>query len=582
METPTHLRIVKAAGSRNGVGMGQLIKWKEWSDEAFECADREGKLLLLDLTATWCHWCHVMDETTYSDLEVARTINESFVPVRVDIDQRPDISERYNRGGFPTTAFLSARGESVWGATYIPPAEMKRVMQSILKAQRSGEIHQALERARTSTLETARPRLDQGVPSEDEIKHLFEGLFDSYDVEHGGFGTEPKFPHPDAVDLLIAKSLSEGDSVLSEAVMHTLANMAGGLYDDVEGGVFRYSVVRDWSVPHFEKMLETNLGYLRNLARAHAAFGEVRLRELAEGVASYLLNTLRDDGTGAFFGSQDADEQYYKLSSQARAKRAAPSVDRTVYSGLNALASAVFIEAGTLLGRSDLVDAGLKALDRIMNTQWSRDKGLIRHSEGQDLYLSEDQVELVGALIAAMEVRRTSELGPVALRSVDCTRKGFAHPEGGLGDIAIDEEGIGALAKPMRSLVTNAKWAHRLSLLGMALGKTELVDEARTILGSFDLELVRAHGVFSASYVTASTALRAGPIKVEVHGVLERPEENALWLASKTAMEPRAVTLFVRDQDDFSVVCTERGCSSKIASPDELVRMLRGTAQGQD
>ena len=129
------------------------IGWREWSTEAFDEATKSDKLVLLDLFAPWCHWCHVMDKTTYSDSDIIRTINEKFVPVRVDIDRRPDISERYNRGGFPTTAFLSDRGESIWGGTYVPPDDMKRIMRSILDSKASGEVDQALERERMQFLD---------------------------------------------------------------------------------------------------------------------------------------------------------------------------------------------------------------------------------------------------------------------------------------------------------------------------------------------------------------------------------------------------------------------------------------------
>lgn len=134
----------------------QGIRWRDWSTEAFEGARKSGRLLLLDLSAAWCHWCHVMDETTYADPVVIRTVNEKFIPVRVDIDKRPDISERYNRGGFPTTAFLSDRGETIWGGTYVPPDDMKEIMKAVLESQASGELGGVLERQRQQYLDLSK------------------------------------------------------------------------------------------------------------------------------------------------------------------------------------------------------------------------------------------------------------------------------------------------------------------------------------------------------------------------------------------------------------------------------------------
>ncbi|MBU1914899.1 MAG: DUF255 domain-containing protein, partial [Candidatus Thermoplasmatota archaeon] len=140
------------------------MRWREWSKEAFDEASRTDKLIMLDLSAVWCHWCHVMDETTYSDTRVIKTVNERFVPVRVDIDRRPDISERYNRGGFPTTTFLSNKGEFVWGATYVPPQDMIKVLQAILDAKASGEVDKALERGRMTYLDISKVWEKRAIP----------------------------------------------------------------------------------------------------------------------------------------------------------------------------------------------------------------------------------------------------------------------------------------------------------------------------------------------------------------------------------------------------------------------------------
>lgn len=556
------------------------IRWRDWSEAAFEEAAREDRLVLLDLTATWCHWCHVMDGTTYSDPDVVRTVNEEFVPVRVDIDRRPDISERYNRGGFPTTAFLSHAGESVWGATYVPPGDMKRIMGALLEAKRSGEIGRALERAKAQGPRTAPARPRGGAPSDADLEDLLLAVIGARDREHGGFGTEPKFPHPDALDLMMTRHARSADPVLSSAVRLTLERMSEGLYDQFEGGVFRYSVTRDWSVPHYEKMLETNLGFMRNLARAKVTFNDGSFGGLAEGVAAYLMKNLRDPGSGAFYGSQDADEGYYRLRPGERARRAAPSIDRTVYSGWNALASSVFMEAGVLLDRGDWVDVGLAALDRLLESAWDPGRRLVRHTADLDLFLFEDQVELMSVLVESIGHRDMSGLEGLAVQLVEGVKRSFSHADGGFGDI-VPGDGIGELAAPVRSLVSNAKWAHRMALMGMATDRHEWVEEASEVLRSFDMRTVSAHGVFASSYITARDSLASGPLKVEVHSSKGRCTGDPLWVASKKALDPGTVSTFVRDSQDFAVICSRSGCSAKIEDPSGLVRAMRTSHKTQ-
>ncbi|MFQ6013676.1 MAG: DUF255 domain-containing protein, partial [Thermoplasmata archaeon] len=243
------------------------IRWEEWGEEAFQEAKEAGKPILLDLSAVWCHWCHVMDETSYSDDEIIRLINEDFVPIRVDIDRRPDIRERYNFGGYPTTAFLNAEGEIVSGGTYIPPDQMKKVLVKIKDHfERTGG---QAERVHRRAPEGDGEGLGEGL-SEEIYEEILGHLLQQYDEVYGGFGGAPKFPQPDVLDLALYHYQSSGNDFFRKVVERSLDGMAGGgMYDRVEGGFFRYSVTRDWSEPHYEKMLDVNVGLLRNYLHAY-------------------------------------------------------------------------------------------------------------------------------------------------------------------------------------------------------------------------------------------------------------------------------------------------------------------------
>jgi len=548
------------------------------------------KLVLLDPSAVWCHWCHVMDETTYSDPQIVKTINKDFVPVQVDIDKRPDISERYNRGGFPTTAFLSDLGKSVWGATYVPPADMKRVIEAILRAKASGEIDSALERGRLQYLDISKATQRKQSADHEFVATLFEDIFAAYDVEFGGFGVAPKFPHPEVVDLLLQRYSHDRDNELAAAVANTLDRMTEGLFDEVEGGVFRYSVTRDWREPHYEKMLETNTGFLRNLVHAHRILGQERFATRARGVANYVLKTLRDPIDGGFCGSQDADEEYYKLTAEDRSKRTVPAVDRTIFAGWNADAVVALLEAGIVLRERDYIDEALVGWRYSVQRLWNEEVGLVRHTDGQDLYLFADQAPFFESLLAVLGLSADDDIRAIVDRLIDGVNTAFADHEGGFVDVVRKENEIGELASPRRSLPENSTWARALALYGIASHDLQPIEKAREILKCFTAKEVENHGLFAASYISAWWALKRGPLCVEVHDpAAGETSESELWLAASEILDPGMIVMMTREKGlrtarsavPFAVVCTPSGCSQEITDSKDLSARLSQTQSSQ-
>lgn len=554
------------------------IAWKVWSRQAFDEAKRTGRLVLLDLTASWCHWCHVMDRKTYDNDEIAGLINDNFVPIRVNIDQRPDISERYNRGGFPTTAFLSDQGESVWGSTYIPPTDMKRIIGSILQAKRSGEIERALERGRMPYLDISKAAMPKDQVTAEELDDVFEEIFSSYDVEHGGFGIEPKFPHPDVLDVLLTRFMESKDVELADAATNTLEKMTEGLYDGPEGGVFRYSVSRDWRTPHYEKMLETNLGYLRNLVHAYAVTEKKDFEMRAKGVAKYLLGTLRDAHSGGFYGSQDADEEYYRSAVDERRKREAPSVDRTAYAGWNADAARVLLASGKVLGQDDWIDAGLGAWRNLVGSLWDPDRKLVRHQAREDIYLFEDQVSFLEALLEVLETAGDESLHGLAEELMEGVDRWFANEDGGYNDVIREGDAIGELGTPRRPLVENSDWALALASFGTITHRDDLTVKARSILSLFGRSEIYAHGLFGAAYLRARWVLDKGPVSVVVHALPERLHERLeLCKSARSVVHPAIMVSRVADDHApkaFAVVCSGDECLPKIHEPAKLRNSL--------
>src|SRR3989338_1547141 len=261
------------------------IQWLGWSKESFEKAKRENKPILLNLTAVWCHWCHVIKATTYSNDEVAAIINEGFVPVKVYIDQHPDIRDRYNMGGFPSTVFLDSEGSIIIGETYVPPDRMKALLNYVRSLYIKKDFRAPKQAENAEKKQFA--ELNEGVIK--EILVLIEGNFDSY---YGGFGVQPKFPPYDVIDFLLDCFNKTKQKKYLDIALKTLDKMHEGIYDKIEGGFFRYSVTQDWKVPHYEKMLETNAGLLRNYIRAFSITNNEDYKKIVEGIINYVNNNL--------------------------------------------------------------------------------------------------------------------------------------------------------------------------------------------------------------------------------------------------------------------------------------------------
>ena len=324
MTTQTLNALSKASSAYLRSAMHQPIYWHEWGEEAFATAKRENKPILLDIGAVWCHWCHVMDRESYDDPEIAQLVNERFVAVKVDRDERPDIDSRYQvavssisgQGGWPLTAFLTPDGKPFYGGTYFPPNDhygrpsFKRVLLAISDAYRekNGEV---VEQARMveSALSNAESFAGRsGEFSPKVIDQIVESAMKMFDPRNGGFGTAPKFPHPAALDLLMDQYVRTGDEKLRDAVVISLEKMAhGGVYDQLAGGFHRYSVDERWVVPHFEKMCYDNSELLKNYVRAYQVTGSEFFAEIARDIIRWMDEWLSDREHGGFYASQDAD-----------------------------------------------------------------------------------------------------------------------------------------------------------------------------------------------------------------------------------------------------------------------------------
>jgi len=536
------------------------IKWRPWSEAAFDEAKALDRPILLSISAVWCHWCHVMDETTYSNSGVIDLINSEYLPIRVDNDVRPDINQRYNMGGWPTTAFLTTSGDILTGATYMPPDQMAGALTRVASYYRTHQTEIA-----TKALEGRKRAGSIGSRSAGELStalvdSVVEAVRSSYDPEYGGFGTAPKFPQTDAILLLLEQALLSGDTELRRMAVHTLEQMAGGgTYDHVEGGFFRYSTTQDWSVPHYEKMLEDHAGLI-------AAVAAAGLAPVLDSATGYLDRVLRDPSTGLYAGSQDADEEYYSLDAAGRGEREAPFVDRRVYTAWNAALAVAYLDAARRCERPELHAKARQTLDSLFASAYEQGHGLA-HTEGAAGQLG-DQVWGMLAATRAFENGLGRRWLDIALDLAQHIEDSYA--DSGLGGY-FDHAGgdrLGRLSDPIKPLVENSIAAIALIEIDTLVGEPEqpYLERARRALASV-AALPRQYGLMAAVFARAADRLRR-PLKVTTGS--EELARAAVLAHPYAVVEP--------SDDQRAVVCAGTICLAPVTTTGALSEALQEAA----
>ena len=293
------------------------VDWFSWGQEAFDLARERNVPILLSVGYSACHWCHVMAHECFEDLETANLMNQLFVNIKVDREERPDIDALYmdavqamsSRGGWPMTVFMTPDGHPFFGGTYFPKPSFTQLMNAINDAwhNRRDDIDNNIAALVESLGRTAQIAPDKSLPTIDLFHRAVSDLSKSFDAQWGGFGGAPKFPSTMSLDLLIRSYLNDASETVGNIVTTTLDAMAsGGMYDHLGGGFSRYSVDEKWLVPHFEKMLYDQALLVRVYTHAAVVFNQPRWQQIVEETVEYILRDLRHS-QGGFFSAQDAD-----------------------------------------------------------------------------------------------------------------------------------------------------------------------------------------------------------------------------------------------------------------------------------
>jgi uncharacterized protein YyaL (SSP411 family) len=560
------------------------IQWLEWGKESFDKARSLGKPILLDITGSWCHWCHVMDKTSYSDPAVIDLVNKNFIPVRVDTDKRPDVNRRYNMGGWPTTAFLDNEGKIITGGTYIPPQQLREVLGSVHEfyGTNKGKIG--------SKLQSTRIPQAKNEPLSDRItKDIATTIAVNFDIDYGGFGFEPKFPHTEALEYILLRYRYHREKEMLTVVTKTLDMMGnGGTYDRVEQGFFRYSTTRDWSIPHFEKMAEDNAKLLAVYLHAFQLTGRTPYKNVAEGIVKYVSTILSDSEQGGFFGSQDADEEYYKLGLSERKTRRSPTVDNTLYTNYNSLFISSFLLASVVLERPELGKFAIKSLDRILTLP--ADGALPFHywkeDEGANLKgLLVDYASLIHSLLDAYEFSgKPAYLRKATALADDSIDKLGDKTSGGFYDLPPDQSNLGELRMRDKPIDENSLMALGLLRLSWLLEKTDYATVAGKALSLFNGDYER-YGVGGASYALALDSYINGPVGITIIAAPKSKETGAFKEGSLRLYSGRRYVRYLdpaKDLDQIgrlgfdgtkspvAYVCAGKTCGPPVTDPSVI------------
>ena len=570
------------------------IRWLPWSRDAFERAEEEDKPVLLSITAVWCYWCHVMEETTYTDSELVNFVNANLVPVLVDNDHRPDVNARYNVGGWPTTAFLTPHGGYIAGATYLPPDQLLAMMMEVKRAyeeDKAGIYDQAAQ------LHRQRQEYLGRVAGGGELTHrlvdvVARRMAGAHDVVNGGFGEEPKFPSAPILRLFLHLFRTTGEDFYRAILAKTLDSMLEGeLHDPVEGGFFRYCATGDWTEAQHEKMLEDNVALARVYLDAGILLAEPRYTGAASRTLDFLVNVLLDRGAGGFRGSQGAHSDYFTLAEDVRSVSSAPVPDPYCYTGWTCQAVSLLLEASWKLPRPDLEELGLALLDGIVSRAAD---GRLMHAfdgNGQPSPQLSGETDLLGdwaaylnALIDAYNCtpeggdylkRAEGAAGELDKRFHDGTR-------GGYFDTEADPHAVGYMRLREKPLSENMLVAEALLKLHHATGDGNFRLRVEHALSAY-VEANRDFGEQAASYAVALDHYLHPPVEITVEGAKGEANTHALALAASRVGHPNVTVKPLAAAGGSAAmahVCVDTLCFPPVASPEELAESVAEALNG--
>jgi uncharacterized protein YyaL (SSP411 family) len=501
------------------------LHWQKFQPDLFDRAAREDRYILLHMAAVWCHWCHVMEGTTYRDAEVQKKIAEKFIPVRVDQDSDPALSYRYENWGWPATIMLDKDGNEIFKRRgYIPPELFLKLLAAVIADP------------------SALPELTMGaavdanaVALSAERRSKIEALIArSYDRANGGFGDTHRFIHGDTVEWAIERGRALQRNAEPESwrdmATKTLAG-ARRLIDPVWGGMYQYSDKIDWSGPHYEKLVNIQ----RDAIRTYVLAGDL---DAARDVARWLMDFMRGP-EGAFFTSQDADANkqvtgasFYARGDTERRAGPQPPIDRNLYARENGWAVASLAALYDATSDQRLLDAARRAFDWVVANRRAPNGGFGHGRAADDDTHLGDTLAMAEAAMALYRSTAERRYLALAIELVDVIARDHRDPAGGFMVRRPDPGARGVLAKPVRQIDENVATVRLFNLLWRNTAKAEY--RAAAEHGMRYLISLAEDDLVVPGALLADRELGREPAHVTIVGAKDDPAALKLYAAART------------------------------------------------
>jgi uncharacterized protein len=586
------LALSQSAGAQTAAAASPAgkLNWLPWSDDVFSQAKREQRFVLLDLEAVWCHWCHVMDASTYRDPKVLALLHSKYLTVRVDQDSRPDLSNRYEDYGWPATVVFDGEGhEIVKRQGYLAPDEMASMLQAIIDDPSPGPSVQAEKEIAFP----ANPLLAAALRTQLEKDYL-----DGYDGKQGSWGFDQKYLDWDSVELAMDRA-AHGDARAESMAKQTLDAQLQ-LLDPVWGGVYQYSTDGVWTKPHFEKIMSMQAENLRIYAEAYAQFHDAKYLQAAEAIQRFLTSFLTSP-EGAFYTSQDADvvaaqhsARYFALNDQERRERGLPRVDTHIYARENGWAITGLASLYEVTADSKTLDQAVRAAGWVTQHRGLSGGGFHHGAKDAGGPFLGDSVAMSRAYLALYCVTADRKWLTHAEQSMSYIERTFPSSRGAGLVSSVAPTDRAYQPRPQRD--ENVAVARTANLLFHATGDAKY----RTISEAAMRYLAAAPVATRlpvASVLLADYEIGRPPLHLTVVGRKDDPAARALFLAAlqypwfykrvewwdtREGKLPNPDVQYPALQRAAAYVCTERTCSAPIFKAGDVAGKVNKVLGSQD
>jgi len=566
------------------------IDWRtSWGDAAFAQAAREHKFLLLDLHAVWCHWCHVMDDTTYADPAVQAVIAKHFVAVSVDADSDPALTSRYGDWGWPATIVLAADGsEIVKRRGYIAPAQMVSLLNAIVVDPSPGPSVGAAMKIGATTASSLAEK-DRA-----SLSKTFDSL---YDVRNAGWGTEHKYLDAAAIEWSFV--LLDGGNQLARTQIRRTLDANQNLIDPVWGGVYQYSDQTDWKSPHFEKLLAFQADDLRLYSDAYSRWQRPTDLEAAQRIYAYLTKFLVAPD-GGFYVSQDADvsakitgHDFYSKDDAARRAGALPPIDKHEYARETGWAIRALCKYSDVVGDATALSLAERAAKWAQSARqlpgggFSHDAGAGTASSGPFL---DDNVSMLQGLLALYRSTGQRDWLRAAVATLEFIDSKLRDPRSGYVASPAGSKTQGVFREPVRDVAQNADLARAANMLRHYTATEQPARVARHAMAFLSAFAAAASDQFRPDILLADHELSAAPIHITIVGGKDDPAAGKLhaaalqyptdylqvdWWDRREGQLPDPGITYPVLPHPAAFACTANACSTPILDPAEIRERVR-------